>query len=101
MPSIRDNNSAAILLASLCESDGLTLEQLALLIDAPLEQLSRCCDERSQLPLLVQVRLGQTIAQRVPRLAGKARRLTEQAMAARQMQLGATSVHLTAPPKWW
>jgi hypothetical protein len=101
MPSIHDNNTAALLLASLGEEDGITLELLGLLSGIPARQLQACRDDKVLLPLEIQLKLSRIIAQRVPRLAAKARRLEGQTSAALRMQVGSTAVHLTAPPKWW
>ena len=101
MPSIHNNNSAARLLASLADEDGITLEELSVLSGVPARQLQSCRDEKVLLPLEAQLNLAQTIGQRVPRLAAKARRLESQTSAALQMKGGSTAVHLTAPPRWW
>jgi hypothetical protein len=101
MPSIYDNNSAAALLADLDDDDGLTLDRLALQSGVSAEHLHRCRDQKMPLAFEEQVNLARAIKRSVPRLAAKARRLEEQAMAARRMELGSTSVHKTAPPKWW
>ena len=101
MPSIHENNRAAALLSSLVESDGLSVERLALLTGVAAATLVACRDQKTPLPLAVQSKLARSIVQRVPRLARKARQLEEQASAALRMEVGSTSLHLTAPPKWW
>jgi hypothetical protein len=101
MPSIHQNNRAALLLDQLQESDGLSLDRLALLIGVPTGDLRDCIDRKSALPWLVQVRLSRAIASRVPRLASRARRLEDQARAAMNMEGGQTALHLTAPARWW
>ena len=101
MPSIHQNNRAALLLDQLQESDGLSLDRLALLVGIRTEELRGCMDRKSPLPWRVQVRLARAVASRVPRLASRARRLEEQATAAMNMEGGDTALHLTAPAKWW
>jgi hypothetical protein len=101
MPSIHQNNRAAMLLDQLQESDGLSLDRLALLIGVQTDDLRACIERTSPLPWHVQLRLSRAIASRVPRLASRARRLEEQARAAMNMEGGDTTLHLTAPAKWW
>ena len=101
MPSIHQNNRAATLLDQLQESDGLSLDRLALLIGVRIDDLRGCIERKSTLPWRVQIRLARAIASRVPRLASRARRLEEQAAAAMNMEGGDTALHLTAPAKWW
>jgi hypothetical protein len=101
MPSIHQNSRAAMLLDQLQESDGLSLDRLALLIGVPTGDLRDCIDRKSPLPWHVQVRLSRAIASRVPRLASRARRLEDQARAAMNMEGGRTALHLTAPARWW
>lgn len=101
MPSIHQNNRAATLLDQLQESDGLSLDRLALLIGVRIDDLRGCIERKSSLSWRVQIRLARAIASRVPRLASRARRLEEQAAAAMNMEGGDTALHLTAPAKWW
>ena len=101
MPSIHQNNRAAMLLDQLQEADGLSLDRLALLIGVRTDDLRGCLERRSSLPCRVQIRLARAVASRVPRLASRARRLEEQSAAAMTMEGGDTAVHLTAPAKCW
>lgn len=101
MPSIHQNNRAATLIDQLQDSDGLSLDRLALLVGVRPDDLRACLDRTVALPWSVQIRLARAIASRVPRLASRARRLQEQATAAVNMEAGGTALHLTAPAKWW
>lgn len=101
MPSVQKNNRAAALLADIRESDGLSVERLALLIGVNPQDLRECREYKGALPPVVQVRLARAIASRSPRLAARARRLEVQATAAASVDTGSTALHLTAPAKWW
>lgn len=101
MPSIHQNNRAATLLDQLQESDGVSLDRLALLVGVRTDELRACIDRTAALPWSVQLRLARAIVARVPRLASRARRLEEQSIAAMNMEAGGTALHLTAPAKWW
>jgi hypothetical protein len=101
MSSIPKNNRAAALLLELREEDHLSIERLALLIGVTPADLRACQQHTKALPALAQVRLAQAIAARVPRLAGRARHLENQALAAASMEVGTTALHLVAPAKWW
>ena len=101
MPSVQKNNRAAALLADIREDDGLSVERLALLIGVNSEDLKACREYKAVLSPVVQVRLARAIASRSPRLAARALRLEVQAAAAASVESGSTSLHLTAPPKWW
>ena len=90
-----------MLLDQLQESDGLSFDRLALLVGVRVDDLRTCIERKSPLPWRVQIRLARAIASRVPRLASRARRLEEQAVAAMNMEGGDTALHLTAPAKWW
>jgi hypothetical protein len=101
MPSIQRNNRAAALLEELREDDGLSFERLALLTGLTPDDLHACRDRRLGLPVPAQIRVARAIATRVPRLASRARRLEEQALAATRIEDGANALHLTAPARWW
>jgi hypothetical protein len=101
MPSIQRNNRAAALLEELRDDDGISIERLALLAGVTADDLRACRDHRQGLPVPAQLSVARAIATRVPRLASRARRLEEQAMAAARVEGGANAVHLTAPARWW
>ena len=101
MPSIQRNNRAAALLEELRDDDNLSLERLALLAGVTPDELRACRDHRATLPVPTQIRVARAIATRVPRLASRARRLEDQALAAERLHGGANAVHLTAPARWW
>lgn len=101
MPSIQTNNRAAALLGEIREEDGLTIDRLALITGVSVSDLRACRERKLTLPVAAQVRLARAIAARVPRLVLRARRLEEQAVAAANMEAGATALHMTAPAKWW
>jgi hypothetical protein len=101
LPSIHKNNRAAALLAEIRDDDRLSLDRLALLIGVQLDELLACRDNQAVLPPVTQARLARAIGTRIPRLATRARRLEEQAVAAASVQGGTNTLHLTAPAKWW
>ena len=101
MPSIQRNNRAAALLEELREDDGLSIERLALLTGVTPDDLRACRERQAGLPVPTQIRVARAIATRVPRLASRARRLEEQALAAARSEGGSNTLHLTAPARWW
>lgn len=56
MPSIHRNNRAATLIDQLQDSDGLSLDRLALLVGVRTEDLRACLDRTTALPWSVQIR---------------------------------------------
>lgn len=101
MSSIRRNSRAAALLQELRDEDHLSIDRLALLVGVKADDLRACRDREHALPVEAQLRLAQAIGKRVPRLAPRARRLEEQAIAAARLEGGTNAVHLTAPARWW
>lgn len=101
MSSIQRNSRAAALLHELRDVDRLSIDRLALLVGVTADDLRACRDRERALPLDAQLRLARAIGTRVPRLASRARRLEEQAIAAARLEGGANAVHLTAPVRWW
>lgn len=101
MPSTQRNSRAATLLAEVREDDGLSFERIALLIGVTIDELRACLEGQSVLAPDAQVKLARTIGSRVPRLAARARRLEDQAMAAARFEGQATKRHLTGPVTWW
>jgi len=101
MSSIQRNNRAAALLQELRDEDHLSIERLALLVGVTADDLRACRDRERALALPVQLRVARAIGKRVPRLASRARRLEDQAIAAARLEGGTNAVHLTAPARWW
>ena len=101
MSSIQRNSRAAALLQELSDADHLSIDRLALLVGIKPDDLEACRDQERALAVGAQLRLARAIATRVPRLASKARRLEEQAIAAARLEGGTNAVHLTAPARWW
>lgn len=101
MSSIRRNSRAAALLLELRDEDHLSIDRLALLVGVTVGDLKACRDRERGLPVATQLRVARAIGTRVPRLALRARRLEEQAIAAARLEGGTNAVHLTAPPRWW
>jgi plasmid maintenance system antidote protein VapI len=101
MSSVRRNSRAADLLLELRDEDRLSIDRLALLVGVTADDLEACRDRERTLPVETQLRIAQAIGTRVPRLASRARRLEEQAIAAARLEGGTNAVHLTAPARWW
>lgn len=101
MSSIHRNSRAAALLQELDDEDRLSIDRLALLVGVSAVDLRACRDGERGLPVAAQLRLARAIGARVPRLASRARRLEEQAIAAARLEGGTNAVHLTAPARWW
>jgi hypothetical protein len=101
MASVQRNSRAAALLEELRDDDNLSIERLALLVGTSAAELRACRERTLGLPVAAQIRVARAIATRVPRLASRARRLEEQALAAARVEEGANAVHLTAPARWW
>ena len=101
MSSIQRNTRAAALLQELRDEDKLSIDRLALLVGVTADDLRACRDRERALPVAIQLRLAKAIGSRIPRLASRARRLEEQAIAAARLEGGANAVHLTAPARWW
>ncbi|HEY7236408.1 MAG TPA: hypothetical protein VH539_19765 [Gemmatimonadaceae bacterium] len=101
MPSAQRNSRAATLLADVREDDGLSFERIALIVGVTIDELRACRDGHSVLTPVAQARLARAIGSRVPRLAARARRLEEQAMAAASFERRETKRHLTGPVSWW
>jgi len=101
MSSIQKNSRVAALLQALRDDDHLSIDRLALLVGVTTDDLKACRDRERGLPIEAQLRVARAVGRRVPRLASRARRLEEQAIAAERLEGGTNAVHLTAPARWW
>ncbi|MDB4906607.1 MAG: hypothetical protein JWO05_1391 [Gemmatimonadetes bacterium] len=93
-------SSAGKLLCLVQQLPGLSMEEIAAAISAPVEAVEACAEGRAPLPAGAQLALAELVLTRGPAQARAAHRLKGQAQAALQFERADTARHAAPPPGW-